>query len=84
VTTDNMLIGVTSRAIDETDAKKTSGSGKKVVDLNDPTKHIHASWIEVGSVANLPKSSPFGLAVLNPYLQVNQWGKITRKDSNRK
>ncbi len=83
VTSDNMLIGVTSRSIDETDAKKSSGAGKKVVDLNDPTKHIHASWIEVGSVANLPKSAPFGLAVMNPYMQLSPWGKIERKESNR-
>jgi len=82
VTTDNMLIGVTSRAIDETDTKKGAGSGKKVSDLNDPTKHLHASWIEVGSVANVPKSAPYGLAILSPYLEVNQWGKIVRKEKN--
>jgi len=82
VTTDNMLIGVTSRAIDESDAKKSSGSGKKVVDLNDPTKHIHASFIEIGSVANLPKSSPFGWAVLNPYLETDENAKLVRKTKN--
>lgn len=84
VTCDNMLIGVTSRCIDETEAKKSSGSGKKVVDLTDPTKHIDASWIEIGSIANLPKSAPFGLAILNAYLQFDMWGKIYRKESNRK
>jgi hypothetical protein len=82
VTTDNMLVGITSRAIDQTDARKASGSGKKVVDLNDPTKHIHASFLEVGSVANLPKSSPFGWAILNPYLKINELGRIVRKEEN--
>jgi hypothetical protein len=77
-----MLVGITSRAIDQTDARKASGSGKKVVDLNDPTKHIHASFLEVGSVANLPKSSPFGWAILNPYLKINELGRIVRKEEN--
>lgn len=84
VTTDNMLIGVTSRSIDETDAKKTAGSSKKVVDLNNPTKHIHASWLEVGSVANLPKASPFGLTILNPRLEMNQFGRIEPIKANQK
>lgn len=82
VTTDNMLVGVTSRAIDQTDARKMSGAGKKMIDLNDPTKHIHASFLEVGSVANLPKSSPFGWAILNPYMELNETGRIVPKKEN--
>lgn len=82
VTTDNMLVGITSRAIDQTDARKMTGAGKKITDLNDPTKDIHASFLEVGSVANLPKSSPFGWAILNPYLKLSETGRIVPKKEN--
>lgn len=81
-TTDNMLIGVSSRAIDESDAKKIKGSGKKTVDLNDPKKHLHSSFLEVGSVSNLPKSGPFGFSVLNPYLMTDPYGMIIPKEEN--
>lgn len=84
ITTDNMVVGLTTRCVDEKDAIKTRGDGKKTIDLTDPSKHVHASWLEVGSVTNLIKSMPFGLAILNPYLQLNTWGKVVRKEENIK
>lgn len=75
----NMLIGLTSHCIDQTDAKKGKGSGSKTINLNDPTKHLHASFVEAGSVANLPKSMPIGPYRINPYVSIDPQGKILRK-----
>lgn len=81
-TTDNMLIGITSKCIDESEVKKAKGSGKKTADLNDPTKHLHSSFLEVGSVANLPKSNPYGLSILNSHLLTDEFGKVIPKPAN--
>ena len=76
---DNMLIGLTSHCIDQTDARKKSSGKKKVVDLMDPSKHLHSSISEVGSLANLPKSSPYGFARINPYVELDMHGRIVQK-----
>lgn len=73
---DNMLVGLTSRAIDQVEATKKPGSDKKNMDLNDPTKHTHSSHLSAGSVCNLPKSSPIGWGVLNPYINIDHLGRI--------
>lgn len=83
VTSDNMFIGLTARAIDEADAKKSTGSGRKTINLNDPTKHLHASWLETSSVNNLVKSGPFGFNTLNGSIKLGPDGRIEQKESNR-
>lgn len=79
VATDNMLIGLTCHCIDQTDARAVGAGKKKVIDLNDPSRHLHSSIAEVGSLSNLPKSSPIGYARLNPYLSIDPFGRIQQK-----
>lgn len=76
---DNMLIGLTSHCIDQTDARKKSTGKKKVIDLTDPAKHLHSSIAEVGSLANLPKSSPIGFSRINPYVRMDRQCRIVQK-----
>lgn len=77
---DNMLIGLTSHAIDQTDARKGNGKGgKRGIDLTDPAKHQHSSFVEAGSVGNLPKSKPYGPYRINPYVNTDHTGRIVRK-----
>ena len=76
---DSMLIGLTSHCIDQTDAKKRCGRGR-VIDLTDPQRHLHASYLEVGCVANLPKSNPIGWGRINSHVKLDPYGKIIPKE----
>lgn len=80
--TDNMFIGLTSHCIDQTQARKSPGN-KKGFDLNDPSKHLHSSIAEVGSLANLPKSSPFGPDRINGHVEISPAGRILEKEKFR-
>lgn len=84
VATDNMLIGLTCHCIDQTDARAAGAGKKKVIDLTDPSRHLHPSIAEIGSLANLPKSSPIGYARLNPYLSIDPFGRLLQKPHLRK
>ena len=84
VATDNMLIGLTCHCIDQTDARAVGAGKKKVIDLTDPSRHLHPSIAEVGSIANLPKSSPIGYARLNPYLHIDTYGRLLQKPHLRR
>ena len=77
---DNMFIGLTSHAIDQTDARKGNGKGgKRGIDLTDPAKHQHSSFAEAGSLGNLPKSKPYGPYRINGYVKTDHTGRIIRK-----
>lgn len=83
VATDNMFIGLTSHCIDQTDARKRPG-GKKVFDTSDPSRHMHASFLEAGSVAHLPKSNPIGPYRINGHVKIDYFGRIMQKEDCKK
>lgn len=80
---DNMFIGLTTHAIDQTDARKSGGKGKRAIDLNDPSKHQHSSFAEAGSLGNLTKAKPFGPYRINGYVRMDHTGRILRKEHLR-
>mgnify|MGYP006234759143 CR=1 FL=1 len=64
------VIGVTTHAIDQTDAtKKNRGKKKsgKTINIDDPVNFRHVSRMEGGSYGYVTKASPFGLGTLNAY-----------------
>lgn len=73
-TTDNMIIALTSHCIDQTDASKSAG--KKSIDLNSPVNHIHSSFVEAGSIFNLPKARPIGPYRINMCVKTDARGRV--------
>ncbi len=79
---DNMVIGLSSHVIEQSDTRKRGkaqgGGGKKSIDLNDPSKHLHASFQEVGSAVNLTKASPICWSNINMCMKIGPDFKILR------
>lgn len=67
--TESLVLGISTHAIDQTETSKKSDKSK--VNLDNKKYHIHASFLEVGSVVFLPKSSPFGYGISNPYQKLS-------------
>lgn len=65
------VIGVTTHAIDQTDATKNArGKSKKAgktINIDDPVNFRHASRLEGGSYGYVTKAQPFGPGTLNAY-----------------
>lgn len=73
--TDNKLFKITSAVIQQ--SSSTSHKPKQNRSYaNDPSKILHASVAEIGSLNNLPKSEPTGRSRLNPFVQTNPDGTV--------
>ncbi len=82
-TSDNMVVSTTSKALSQMEASGGSSRKKRTIDLYDKSLHADESFAEIGSVANLTKPTPFGWAHLNMYLEVDEHGKLLRKEHLR-
>lgn len=77
---DNKIHKITSLLVPQTSSSGSdSGAGKSRASMIDPTKFLHASYAEVGSYSNLPKSDPSGRSRINPFVEIDDYGAIVRK-----
>lgn len=68
-TTESLVLGVSTHAIDQTETSKRSSRAS--VNLDDRKNHIDVSFMEAGSIMYLPKSGPFGPSILSPYVKLS-------------
>lgn len=73
---DNYYLAQTANCIDQTEARKMPGRSGGTSSLTDPSKHIHWSFITIGSCCWLPKSSPYGSSRINPYVTIDAEGRV--------
>ena len=79
---DNKCMKITSSMVPQ---KSTGGSNDKdAQNLDDPTKHLHVSFAEVGSFINLSDSNLTGENKVNPHVQLNERGMIIRDPEKMK
>lgn len=67
---------------DDRNRKRGSKKGKNA-DLNNPTKALHVSVVEVGGFLNLPKAEPSGRSRLNPFVRLNERHMVVRSERHR-
>ena len=79
---DNRYMGLHCSTITQEEVRKR-GKGSEGVKLDDPKKFLHASIAEIGSYTNLPKKNPTGRTRINPFVQVDLSGRITRNEEFR-
>lgn len=75
--TDNKMFKITTNVVMQTSAVGRQ-RGKPKVSPHDPSKQLHSSLAEIGSINCLPKSEPTGHSRLNPYLKMRPNGIIDR------
>lgn len=73
---DNVYLAQTANCIDQTEARKSTGKSGASSSLTDPSKHVHSSFVYIGCVNWLPKSSPYGTSRINPYLILSIDGRL--------
>lgn len=66
--TESMVLAISTHAISQTE---TDSKGGKTNNLNDRTKHASASYLQLGNIYNIPKSSPFKFGILNQYMKTS-------------
>lgn len=72
-TSECVVFGMTTTAIDQTDAtNKDKGKGKKTTDLDDPICHRHVSRLEGGNMGYVTKPKPYGDGILNPWMTLGR------------
>jgi len=79
---DNRYMGLHCVTITQEEVRKRSKANEGVR-LDDPKKFLHASIAEIGSYTNLPKKNPTGRTRINPFVDTDLSGKITRKEKFR-
>jgi hypothetical protein len=77
VSGDNKAFKVTSLLIPQGNSSKMGAKKDKAM-MNDPSKRLHVSVAEVGGYSALPKSAPDGRSRLNPCVNFDAKGVITR------
>lgn len=82
-TSDNMVVSTTSKALSQMEASGGASRKKRTIDLYDKSYHADESFVEIGSIANLTKPSPFGWAHLGMYIEIDEKGKILQKSHLR-
>lgn len=80
--TDNKLFKITSNVVLQTSSTGSKKTGSKGI-MVDPSRILHSSIAEVGSLNNLPKSEPTGRSRLNPYVKLLPDGSIYRDPAKR-
>lgn len=63
--------------------RKRGGKKGKNADLNNPTKAMHMSVVEVGGFLNLPKAEPSGRSRLNPCVELDEYFMVQRSERHR-
>lgn len=74
---DNMAFKLTTMLVQQTDTDRSSSKGDRV-SVNDPINWTHASIMEVGGYANLPKSDPTGRGRINQLQRLSERGVVQR------
>lgn len=74
---DNTMFKHTSNVVLQADAT-TARKSRSRINLNDPSKWLHVSIFELGSILNLPKSEPTGRSRMNPHMLTGSDGTIMR------
>jgi hypothetical protein len=82
-TSECALFGMTTHAIDQTDATNKSKQGNKTIDLDDPSIHRNASRLEACNYGYVTKPSPFGDGVLNPYVTLGRHYEVVPNPKHR-
>lgn len=79
---DNMIFKITSNLVlqENTDSSRGRDGGGS---LEDPSKFLHASLIEVASYCAMGKSEPTGRNKLNMYVKTSPRHDIVRNEENR-
>lgn len=75
---DNIYLAQTANCIDQTEARKAPGRSGGTSSLTDPSKHIHSSFVTIGCANWLPKSSPYGTSRINPYVMIDEEGRVLK------
>lgn len=73
---DNKYFKITSRCVQQVES--SGGRGQTRVTADDPTKFLHSSIAEVGSINTMGKSEPTGRDKINPCVHVREGGLIER------
>lgn len=69
---DNMALKPTSTLVPQTNTNKaTSNKGSDRSISHDPTKQIHVSVAEIGSVSAITKADPTGRSIMNHYMRLS-------------
>ena len=76
-TSECVLFGMVTHAIDQTDASKETAIGKKTIDLDDPALHRHASRLEAANYGYVSKSHPFG-DIISPWITLGKNYEVVR------
>lgn len=79
---DNKFLKITSMLVPQASANK-KGSKKSKTGIDDPSKKLHASLVEVGGYACLPKSDPTGHSRINGFVTLDEKGSVLRDPSKR-
>ena len=75
--TESLVLGGSTHAILQTEADASRLHGKSI-NVNDVTKHASASQLECGNIYYIPKSTPFKMGILNPYVKTDPRLVLTR------
>ena len=67
--TESMVLGISTHAIDQTETSKRSSRAS--VNLDDKKFHVNPSFMEIGSITYLPKSTPFGYGLTGAYVKLS-------------
>lgn len=79
---DNKFLKITSMLVPQASANK-KGSKKSKTGIDDPSKKLHASLIEVGGYACLPKSDPTGHSRINGFVKLDEKASVLRDPSKQ-
>lgn len=76
---DNMFYRGTSRLQLQTrTGERLPGSSKNVA-VDDPSNHIHSSWIDQGNIGVLPQSYPVAKSTINPTAILDERNRIVER-----
>jgi len=78
---DNMFFKATSRLVMQ--AQTSAGAKSQNLNVNDPSSHLDASWIEAGNLLVLLKTCPLACNTVNPTVALDAKKTILRKESMR-
>lgn len=77
---DNKFFGITNKLVSQQNNSNQNGKRDRE-SPNDPSKCLHVSVAEIGGFSNLPKTRPDGRWTINPHIQVDNHGKVSRNSS---
>lgn len=78
---DNKFFKITSILVPQAATNKSSRNNKNnKSDINDPSKRLHVSISEVGSVIAMTKAEPTGRSNINPNVKISESGLILRNE----